>query len=90
MTLTTDTFGRYITDEFDRYIDRFIARPTRNPDGTLNLMVWEFGIFGKKVTPWKGGLYTGQLAFKDDYSSSPPTVKLVPPLFHPNVHPTKC
>ena len=26
----------------------FIARPTKNPDGTLNLMNWECAIPGKK------------------------------------------
>lgn len=26
----------------------FIARPEKNPDGTLNLMVWDCGIPGKK------------------------------------------
>ena len=35
----------------------FIARPTKNPDGTMNLMLWEYGIPGKKGTPWEGGMY---------------------------------
>jgi hypothetical protein len=26
----------------------FVARPVKNPDGTLNLMVWECAIPGKK------------------------------------------
>lgn len=26
----------------------FVARPTKNPDGTLNLMVWDCAIPGKK------------------------------------------
>ena len=25
----------------------FIARPMKNPDGSLNLMLWEYGIPGK-------------------------------------------
>ena len=66
----------------------FIARPMKNPDGTLNLMLWEYGIPGKKNTPWDGGLYRGQMIFKDDYPSTPPKVKFVPPLFHPNVYPS--
>ena len=64
----------------------FIARPTKNPDGTLNLMLWEYGIPGKKGTPWENGMYRGQMIFKDDFPSTPPKVKFVPPLIHPNVY----
>jgi ubiquitin-conjugating enzyme E2 I len=60
----------------------------KNPDGTMNLMLWEYAIPGKKGTSWEGGLYKGQMIFKDDYPSTPPKVKFVPPLFHPNVYPS--
>merc|ERR1712187_572457 len=66
----------------------FIARPMKNADGTMNLMLWEYGIPGKKGTPWEGGLYKGQIIFKDDFPTTPPKVKFVPPLFHPNVYPS--
>ena len=41
----------------------------KNADGTMNLMLWEYGIPGKKGTPWEGGLYkvrylSHQLAIK--------------------------
>ena len=36
----------------------------KNADGTMNLMLWEFAIPGKKGTPWEGGLYKGQMIFK--------------------------
>ena len=39
-------------------------RPMKNSDGTMNLMLWEYAIPGKKGTPWEGGLYKGQLIFK--------------------------
>ena len=58
----------------------FIARPMKNIDGALNLTVWEYAIPGKKGTPWEGGLYKGQMIFKDEYPTSPPKVKFVPPL----------
>ena len=29
----------------------------KNADGTMNLMLWEYAIPGKKGTPWEGGLY---------------------------------
>jgi ubiquitin-conjugating enzyme E2 I len=66
----------------------FVAKPTKNPDGTLNLMNWECAIPGKKGTPWEGGLYKLRMLFKDDYPSSPPKCKYEPPLFHPNVYPS--
>ncbi|XP_076242427.1 ubiquitin conjugating enzyme lesswright isoform X2 [Calliopsis andreniformis] len=66
----------------------FVARPVKNPDGTLNLMSWECAIPGKKSTPWEGGLYKLRMIFKDDYPSSPPKCKFEPPLFHPNVYPS--
>jgi len=31
------------------YVKGFVARPTKNPDGTLNLMNWECAIPGKKT-----------------------------------------
>ena len=36
----------------------------KNADGTMNLMLWEYAIPGKKGTPWEGGLYKGQMIFK--------------------------
>uniref|UniRef100_A0A1B0EU88 SUMO-conjugating enzyme UBC9 n=1 Tax=Lutzomyia longipalpis TaxID=7200 RepID=A0A1B0EU88_LUTLO len=66
----------------------FVARPTKNPDGSLNLMVWECAIPGKKGTPWEGGLFRLRMIFKDDFPTSPPKCKFEPPLFHPNVYPS--
>merc|ERR1712156_1070792 len=66
----------------------FIARPMKNADGTMNLMLWEYGIPGKKGTPWEGGLYKGQIIFKDDFPTIPPKCKFDPPSFHPNVYPS--
>ena len=45
----------------------FIAKPSKNPDGTWNLMNWECAIPGKKGTPWEGGLFALRMIFKDDY-----------------------
>lgn len=66
----------------------FIARPTKNPDGSLNLLNWECYIPGKKGTSWEGGLFKLRMLFKEDYPSSPPKCKFEPPLFHPNVYPS--
>ena len=39
------------------------SRPMKNADGTMNLMLWEYGIPGKKGTPWEGGLYKANTPF---------------------------
>lgn len=66
----------------------FVAKPLKNPDGSLNLYAWECVIPGKKNTGWAGGHYKLSMNFKDDYPSSPPKCKFDPPLFHPNVYPS--
>merc|ERR1712168_866619 len=66
----------------------FVAKPVKNTDGTMNLMMWECAIPGKKNSSWEGGLYKLKMIFKDDYPSSPPKCKFDPPLFHPNVYPS--
>lgn len=66
----------------------FVARPTKSPDGSLNLLNWECAIPGKKGTAWENGLYSLRMLFKEDYPSSPPKCKFEPPLFHPNVYPS--
>ncbi|CAG0890195.1 unnamed protein product [Darwinula stevensoni] len=66
----------------------FVARPSTNPDGSMNLMNWECAIPGKKGTPWEGGLYKLRMIFREDYPSTPPKCKFEPPLFHPNVYPS--
>ncbi|VDP16784.1 unnamed protein product [Soboliphyme baturini] len=66
----------------------FIAAPSKNPDGTLNLYSWECGIPGRAGTPWEGGLYRLKMLFKDDYPTTPPKCRFDPPLFHPNVFPS--
>ena len=47
--------------DFQDQIDCF--RPMKNADGTMNLMLWEYGIPGKKGTPWEGGLYKANTFF---------------------------
>ena len=34
-----------------------LQRPSKNADGTLNLLNWECGIPGKTGTSWEGGLF---------------------------------
>ncbi|KAL7677723.1 hypothetical protein ACOME3_003960 [Neoechinorhynchus agilis] len=66
----------------------FVARPTTNTDGTMNIFYWECRIPGKRGTDWEGGSFRLFMSFKDDFPSTPPKCKFDPPLFHPNVYPS--
>ncbi|WFD20675.1 SUMO conjugating enzyme Hus5 [Malassezia caprae] len=50
----------------------FYARPEKEADGSLNLLVWEVGIPGKANTPWEGGVYKLKMYFPEEYPSKPP------------------
>ncbi|OON19004.1 ubiquitin--protein ligase [Opisthorchis viverrini] len=81
----------------------FVAKPDKNPDGSLDLMTWTCSIPGKKgvsvlffavahpsryQTLWEGGLFNLRMYFKPEYPTTPPKCKFEPPLFHPNVFPS--
>ena len=65
----------------------FTAKPTKKPDGTLDLMNWECEIPGRENTIWEGGVYKLRLKFDGNYPNRGPHAKFVRPLFHPNVYP---
>lgn len=66
----------------------FYARPKRMSDGSTDLMVWNAGIPGVAGSIWENGIFKLNIEFPEDYPSSPPICKFVPPLFHPNVYPS--
>ncbi|ELU44981.1 ubiquitin-conjugating enzyme 9 [Rhizoctonia solani AG-1 IA] len=63
----------------------FFAKPTKAPDGSLNLLEWEVGIPGKPGTNWEGGLFKLTMIFPEGGWLK---CKFTPPLFHPNVYPS--
>jgi ubiquitin-conjugating enzyme E2 I len=66
----------------------FWARPTRGPNGVLDLKMWECGIPGKEGTMWEGGLMKLTMIFPEEYPAKPPKCKFTPPLYHPNIYPS--
>ena len=40
----------------------------KNTDGTMNLMMWECAIPGKKNSSWEGGLYKLKVIFKVSFN----------------------
>lgn len=57
------------------------------PDDS-NLLVWEAILIGPTETPYEGGRFKIQLMFDDEYPHSPPEVKFLTKIYHPNVNNT--
>ena len=81
-----------LTEEYQQWKHNhprdFSAKPVSNLDGTLNYLFWECSIPGQEGTPWQGGQYYLILEFSQNYPDSPPRVRFVPEIFHPNVFPS--
>lgn len=60
---------------------------TAGPISESNLFLWEALIAGPPSTPYAGGLFPAILTFPPDYPLSPPTMKFLCEIFHPNVYP---
>lgn len=52
-----------------------------------NFFEWEALISGPEGTPFEGGVFTTRLVFPPDYPLSPPKMRFVGEMFHPNVYP---
>lgn len=60
------------------------VRVTLPEDG--NLFTWHIGIFGPPDTIYTGGYYKAELKFPDTYPFNPPKMRIITPIFHPNVY----
>eukprot|EP00794_Sanderia_malayensis_P017502 gene17502-19252_t len=65
-----------------------------SPEGILagpaseeNFFEWEALIAGPEGTPFDGGVFTTRLNFPSDYPLSPPKMRFVSEIFHPNIYP---
>lgn len=51
-----------------------------------DLFLWEVAIFGPPGTLYEGGYFKAHMKFPNDYPYSPPTVRFVTKMWHPNVY----
>ena len=51
-----------------------------------NLYKWEIMIFGPQDTSYEGGLFKSEMTFPKNYPNSPPELKFVSNIYHPNVY----
>ncbi|XP_015917969.1 ubiquitin-conjugating enzyme E2 R2 [Parasteatoda tepidariorum] len=51
-----------------------------------NLMEWEVALFGPPETLYEGGYFKAHVKFPHDYPYSPPSVRFLSKVWHPNVY----
>ncbi|KAH8266361.1 hypothetical protein KR038_001580, partial [Drosophila bunnanda] len=51
-----------------------------------NYFLWEVGIFGPPDTLYAGGYFRAELCFPPDYPFSPPSMKFLSKIWHPNIY----
>jgi len=49
-------------------------------------MQWHGIILGPDDSPWEGGIFKLHFKIPDDYPNSPPEVKFLSRMFHPNIY----
>jgi len=57
---------------------------TAGPVSEDDLLYWEALIQGPEDTPFEGGVFPAELKFPKDYPLSPPTMKFLCDMWHPN------
>lgn len=66
----------------------FYAKPTKKPDGSLDLHNWSAGIPGKAGTLWENATYPLSINFPEEYPAKPPKIRFPKNFYHPNVYPS--
>ncbi|KAI5275016.1 Ubiquitin-conjugating enzyme E2 7, partial [Ascosphaera acerosa] len=59
---------------------------TAGPVSEDDMFKWEALIQGPEGTPFEGGVFACELTFPRDYPLSPPKMRFLSPIFHPNVY----
>ena len=62
-----------------------MALPFKN-----NLRKWAAVILGPEESVWDGAAICLSMDFFDEYPTKPPTVKVLTPMFHPNIYYDGC
>ncbi|KAJ1544062.1 Ubiquitin-conjugating enzyme E2 G2 [Nowakowskiella sp. JEL0078] len=60
---------------------------TAGPISEDNFFLWEALIAGPPGTAYEDGIFSATLTFQKDYPLSPPVMKFIGPMYHPNVYP---
>lgn len=75
-------------------VKRQLIDLTRNPPEGVsvgpkddNLFVWEVLIVGPAGTILEEGMFKAELKFPEDFPNSPPEMRFITPMWHPNIYP---
>lgn len=84
----TSTAHRRLLQEYRMLTNNPPDGITAGPVSEDDLLNWEALIQGPEGTPFEGGVFPAELKFPPDYPLSPPTMKFLGDLWHPNVYPS--
>jgi ubiquitin-protein ligase len=67
-----------------------IDQQSIDSDGNIinikNIYNWKGFIIGPKGTPYEGGQFKILIKFKEDYPFTPPSIKFITKIYHPNIN----
>jgi len=75
---------KIITKHYEKYMNDPIEY--LNIEEPIDIYKWNFVLIGPKDTPWEDEIYNGTIEFPKNYPFSPPIIKFLPELYHPNVY----
>ena len=70
--------------EYENLVKANLKEITGGPVSEDNLLLWNVLIKGPEDTPFEGGVYEAELKFPKDYPLSPPSMRFLCDLWHPN------
>lgn len=80
----TSTAQRRLLQEYRMLTNNPPDGITAGPVSEDDLLNWEAMIQGPEGTPFEGGVFPAELKFPNDYPLSPPTMKFLGEIWHPN------
>lgn len=80
----TSTAQRRLLQEYRMLTNNPPDGITAGPVSEDDLLNWQALIQGPEGTPFEGGVFPAELKFPSDYPLSPPTMKFLGELWHPN------
>ncbi|CAE6534761.1 unnamed protein product [Rhizoctonia solani] len=70
-----------------RQLQELQKHPVEGLVDDSNMMEWEVMIIGPPDTLYEGGVYKARLKFPEDFPLSPPEMRFITPMWHPNIYP---
>lgn len=82
--MASSAASRRLNREYENLTKSGLKEITGGPASEDDIFLWEVLIQGPKDTPFEDGLFPAELKFPKDYPLSPPTMKFLCDVWHPN------